>query len=664
MIPRDTIERIYATAKIEDVIGDYVSLRRRGANMWGNCPFHDEKTPSFSVSPSKGIYKCFGCGKAGNVVNFIMEYEKCSYADALRTLAKRYHIEIAEKELTQEERDKENERESLFKVNEWANNWFQNQLWNTQEGQAIGISYLVERGLREDIIRKFQIGYSPEKNALYSDAKKSGYQDQFLEKTGLCPMSEHNHEHYDRFRDRVIFPIFTISGKVVAFAGRILRNKEKTGKYVNSPDSAIYSKQNELYGLFQAKSSIAKQQQCYLVEGQMDVISMHQAGVENVVSSGGTSLTQRQVLLLHRLTNNVTILYDGDAAGIHAALRGIDMLLEQGLNIKVVLLPDGEDPDSFSRKMNANDFQQYLKDNQQDFIRFKTNLLLEDANGDPIKKSEVIKNIVTSIAIIPDLITRQVYVKDCSNLLEIREDALLREIQKMRREKYYKTSQPTQQNNEQPVENNTSTTEATSQQKENTTANIGVEQVQSKYDTNIRNLLQVLIKYGNYQFIDGETQTVGEYILSELDADSITFENQLYNDIINDYRQHYRDEGFVSESFFKYHPRADIAQLAISLIQDKYELSRIYGHKNISENIKAEVKLPTDADRLMDVVPHLILELKLTILTEQISFIRQAIKHAQENNNQEQLMQYLQQLQQYEAIRRQICKFLGNRILG
>ena len=661
MIPKETIDQIYTTARIEEVIGDYMTLRRRGANLWGNCPFHDEKTPSFSVSPVKGIYKCFGCGKAGNAVNFVMEYEKCSYVEALKQIAKKYHIEVKEKELTEEEKRQEDERESMFKTNEWANKWFQQQLWETEEGQNIGLSYFISRGLREDIIRKFQLGYSPERNALYRAAQQAGWANEYLEKTGLCGISLHDGRRYDRFRDRVIFPIFTISGKVVAFAGRILKDKKGTGKYINSPDSAIYNKYNELYGLFQAKQEIDKQNMCYLVEGQMDVISMHIAGIQNVVSSGGTSLTHHQILLLHRLTENVTLLYDGDAAGIHAALRGIDMLLEEGMNLKVVLLPDGEDPDSLSRKMNAVDFQQFLQDNSQDFIRFKTALLLKDAQNDPIKRSSVIKDIVQSISVIPDRITRQVYIKDCSNMLGIREDELNRETLRLRQEKYDKKGAGKRdarevQDEPEPQEEQTSTPAAPP-----STPQPVLPTLSDRLDQNICNLLQVIVRYGEYPLFD---TTVGNYVLEELQNDQIHFENPLYEEVLGEFRAHKDDEGFQAETFFKYHPDSRISSFAIGLISEPYELSRIYSHKNISENIKAETKMPTDADRLTDLVPQLMLELKLTIIKEQQLYIREALKHAQENNQADEIMELMRQEMQYKDVERQLCKLLGSRIRG
>lgn len=673
MIPRETIDRIYSTVKIEDVIGDYMSLRRRGANLWGNCPFHDEKTPSFSVSPAKGIYKCFGCGKAGNAVNFVMEYEQCSYADAIRQIAKKYHIEIQEKEMTEEERQQENERESLLKVNEWANHWFQDQLWNTDEGKNIGLTYFLERGLREDIIRKFQLGYSPDRDVLYPVAKKAGYKEEFLDKTGLTGISNKDGRRYDRFHDRVIFPIFSISGKVVGFAGRIMRAKEHTGKYVNSPDSLIFSKQNELYGLFQAKQAIVKQKMMYLVEGQMDVISMFQAGVENVVSSGGTSLTHRQVLLMHRLTENVTILYDGDSAGIKAAVRGIDMMLEQGLNIKVVLLPDGEDPDSFSRKMNAVDFQQYLLDNSQDFIRFKTNLLLQDAGNDPIQRSGVIKNIVQSISVIPDIITRQLYIKECSNMMDIKEDALLNEVKKLRKERYQnnkKTDKAPQKTTATDTADSPDTETPESGRQTETAVlspdpqavSTGIGQPQNKLEENIFNLLQVLIKYGDYPLFEG--YTVGKYIVEEISANHIQFENPLYDKIFQEYVAHQDDAGFKAEEFFKYHPNSYISSFAVELMSERYELSKIFGRQNISENVRTEVHMPTDADRLSVLVPQLVYELQLTIVKQQQQYVQFAIQHAQENRQEDELHNLLRQNIELKQQEVQLSKLLGNRTLN
>ena len=686
MIPRETIDQVFATLKIEEVVSDYVTLRRRGANLIGLCPFHDEKTGSFTVSPAKGIYKCFGCGKAGNAVNFIMEYEHCSYTEAIKMIAKRYHIEVKEKELTEEEKQLHDERESLFAVNEWARQWFIDQLWNTEEGENIGLSYFRERGLRDDIIRKFQLGYSPNKNALYPAAKQAGYQDTFIEKTGLCGKSERG--YYDRFRDRVIFPILSVSGKTVAFAGRLLKQKEHVGKYVNSPDSTIYSKQNELYGLALAKNAIVKENNCYLVEGQMDVISMFQAGVENVVSSGGTSLTHPQIRLIHRFTNNITVIYDGDKAGIKAALRGIDMLLEEGLNVKVVLLPDGEDPDSFARQHNASDFIQYINTNKQDFIHFKTVLLLDETSKDPIKRSEVIKSIVTSISLIPDVITRQVYEQRCSEQLSMPEATLHNEVDRIRKDYIERkraererakqreaagneTAQQasTQENNTQetPSPATTETTETT-ETNTNTTqeTNVYFTPPSSKLETNIRNLLQVLVRYGEKpMFADdnGNVETVGEYILRELEDNQIEFENPLYAKVISELKIHINDPGFVAEDFFKYHPNNYISALAVELISEKYNLSKIYGKLSVSENVQQEIKIPTDADRLNDLVPQLVYDMQLTLVVEQINHLNSLLQHAQNENNYALAIDIMHQIDPLNETRKVLERLSGNRIV-
>lgn len=432
MIDQPTIDRILDAAHIVDVVSEFVTLRKRGVNYVGLCPFHSDKTPSFYVSPSKNICKCFACGEGGTAVHFIMKHEQLNYFDALRFLAKKYNIEIQERELTEKEKQIRNDRESMLIVNGWAQQYFSTQLHEHAEGKSIGLRYFAERGLREDIIRKFQLGYSlDQRDALYKAATRAGYKKEFLEKTGLVIAYDSGNVN-DRFRGRVIFPVHTLSGKVVAFGGRTLKKDEKTAKYVNSPESEIYHKSNELYGIYFAKQAIVKQDRCFLVEGYMDVIGMHQVGVENVVASSGTALTQGQIRLIHRFTNNITVLYDGDAAGIKAALRGIDMLLEEGMNIKVVLLPDGEDPDSFARSHSASEFAEFIRQHETDFIRFKTRLLLDEAGSDPIKKSALITDIIRSVAIIPDNIARSVYIRECSATMEIDEQILLNEVNKIR----------------------------------------------------------------------------------------------------------------------------------------------------------------------------------------------------------------------------------------
>ena len=430
MIDRETVDRILDTADIVDVVSDFVSLRRRGANFIGLCPFHDEKTPSFSVSPSKQICHCFGCGKGGSPVNFVMEHEQMSYGEALRYLAKKYHIEIHEKELTTEEKAAQSERESMLVINEFAAHFFEQQLFNSIEGKDVGLSYFHERGFNDEIIKKFHLGYSPEDpKAFYTAATDKGYNKKFLFDVGLC-IEDRRGGGFDRFHGRVMFPVMNIAGKIIAFGGRTLKKTKEVAKYFNSPESIVYVKNRELYGLFQSKRAIVKEDKCFLVEGYTDVISMHQAGIENVVASSGTSLTEGQIRAIHRFTKNVTVLYDGDSAGIHASLRGIDMLLAEGLSIKVLLLPDGEDPDSFARTHSASELKQYIADNETDFISFKTRIMLEGTERDPIKRASVIGDVVKSISVIPDAITRSVYAKECSNQLGISEDVLLREIQK------------------------------------------------------------------------------------------------------------------------------------------------------------------------------------------------------------------------------------------
>ena len=658
MIPRETIDRIFSAARIEDVVGDYVSLKKRGANLIGLCPFHDEKTGSFTVSPSKGIFKCFGCGKAGHSVGFIMEIEQCSYVDALRKLANRYHIEIEERELTAEEKQKQDDRESMFIVNEFANKWFHEQLWETPEGAAVAMSYLRQRGLREDIIRKFQIGYSPEKATLWSAAKNKGFQEKYLLNdsqnppylgTGVCGKSE-NGKLYDRFHGRVMFPFLSVSGRVVGFSGRLLVKNDKVGKYVNSPTSLIYEKHNELFGLYQAKQSIAKKNTCYLVEGQMDVIQLVQSGIDNVVASGGTALTINQIRLIHRFAENITLLYDGDKAGIKAALRGIDMMLEEGLNVRIILLPEGDDPDSFAKSRNASDLQEFLENNHHDFIRFKTQLLSEEAQNDPTKRSEMVLQIVQSIAVIPDIIKRQVYIKDTATLLALPEEVLTRKVAEIRKRE---------------VENNKRTNN-TQEDKSTTTIveNQQEEQNLPHKERNILNLIQVLIRYGERILYQTEEQmiTVGDYIITEMKNDSIDITNPLYQQVIEEYVANYQSPTFVSSVFFQHHPNAAISQLAVDMIADKYQLSRMYNKKSISENVVQEVQ-QDEADILPELVQRLLLELKYTVVNERIDAMQSMLKEAQERDDWQLITAILEQQPQLMEIRQQLCRALGNRVI-
>ena len=651
MIPRETIDKIYAAAKIEEVVSDYVTLRKRGANLIGLCPFHNEKTGSFTVSPSKGIYKCFGCGASGHAVKFIMEIEQCSYVDALKQLGKKYRIEVEERELTAEEQQRQDNRESMFVVNEFANKWFQEQLWETQEGQAIGLSYFRERGLRDDIIRKYQLGYSPEHgNPLAKALQTKGFKEEFITNNvdtkigvGVVGKSEDG-RLYDRFRDRVIFPIFTVSGKPVAFAGRILKKKENVGKYVNSPDSIIYSKTNELYGLFQAKQSIARADMCYLVEGQMDVISMHQSGIENVVASGGTALTKPQIWLIKRFTSNITVLYDGDAAGIHAALRGIDMFLEEGFNVKVVLLPDGEDPDSYAQNHDSTEFIQYIADHQTDFIRFKSALLSKDAGDDPQKRAALIKDITASIAIIPDMITRQVYIKDCAERLHIAEKVLTNEVIKLRRKKAEERAKTKEK---QEIEEAITITEQTPAQTDVTTPTKPAAP-KSPLEQNYYNLLQLIVRYGERPIeVEGAVYTIGEVIIYTLEGDEIKAPQPVYQTIMDEFKRHCKDEGFKAEQFYKFHPDPSVSSLAIDMIADKYLFAK--------PNIEAQ---------LGELVTQLLFEIKLTVINNQIADLEEGLKQAQVEGNWERQMQLMAHQPKLLEQRNAICKVLGNRVIN
>ena len=575
MIDRETVDRIIDTADIVDVVSDFVSLRRRGANFIGLCPFHDEKTPSFSVSPSKQICHCFGCGKGGSSVNFIMEHEQMSYVEALRYLAKKYNIEIHEKELTDEEKSAQTERESMLVVNEFAAQFFESQLFDTQEGKNIGLSYFYERGFNDATIKKFHLGYSPiNSKALYNEALAKGFNRKFLIATGLC-IDDNRGGGFDRFHGRVMFPVMNIAGKIIAFGGRTLKKTKEVAKYFNSPESAVYVKNRELYGLFQAKRAIVKEEKCFLVEGYTDVISMHQAGIENVVASSGTSLTEGQIRAIHRFTENVTVLYDGDSAGIHASLRGIDMLLAEGLNIKVLLLPEGEDPDSFARTHSASEFKDFIAQNETDFISFKIKTLLEGTQGDPIKRTAVIGDVIKSIAHIPNAIARSIYAKESSIQFDIAEDVILREVAKcitQNKEEEFKRKQreknraerQQQLNNEQtnattvPTGEQTPTPATTPPANDAAAQQVTVTTPPPVAPINTNNsilfkcetdLIGNIVKYGmcHLCFTEGDNEqiknaTVLEFVSSELSMDNITFSTPRYKEtfdvslsLINDF---------------------------------------------------------------------------------------------------------------------------------
>jgi DNA primase len=543
MIPKDTVDRIIETARIEEVVGDFVALKRRGVNMLGNCPFHNERTPSFTVSPAKGIYKCFGCGKAGNSVNFIMEHESSTYPEALRYLAKKYNIEIEEKELTAEDIEHQNEKESLFVVNTYAQKYFTEQLWETEDGKAIGLSYFRERGFRDDIIEKFQLGYSHNEWSAFTDsAVKAGYKLDYLEKTGLSIVKDDGAKKFDRFKGRVMFPIHSLTGRVLGFGGRVLNSADKTqAKYVNSPESEIYNKSRVLYGAFFAKKAITQFDVCYLVEGYTDVISMHQAGVENVVASSGTSLTHDQIKLISRYTKNITILYDGDPAGIKASFRGIDMILEEGMNVRVVLFPDGDDPDSYAKKVSIDELKDYIGKQAKDFVSFKTSLLIDEVGNDPIKRSALVKDIAQTISIVPDGIQRQFYIKECSRITGIDEETLLREVNKLRNDKTRKEREADQLK-EAFVEYESEGYEGQSEAKTQEFLNIDF----SDPEWQERDIIRLLLRHSDRELYfthkteDGrheEVHTVlaGDFIIFELSRDEVLMQNPVYQAIYTGY---------------------------------------------------------------------------------------------------------------------------------
>lgn len=668
MIPRETVEKICESAKIEEVIGSYVTLKKKGANLLGLCPFHHEKTGSFTVSPSKNIYKCFGCSKAGNVVKFIMEIEQCSYVEALKNLAQRYHITIEERELTPEEKQRQDDRESMFVVNDFANNWFQHQLHDTQEGTAVGMAYLRQRGIREEVIRKFQLGYSPEKAKLWEAAKNKGYQEKYLVNndtnqlgTGVC-LKDDQGRLFDRFRGRIIFPFFSVSGKVTGFAGRLIKNSDKAGKYVNSPTSILYEKKHELYGFYQAKRKIQEAEFCYLVEGQLDVIQLVQSGIENVVASGGTALTFPQVRLLHRFTENVVILYDGDNAGEKATLRGIDMMLEEGLNVKVVLMPPGEDPDSFARNHNAEEVLAFFQNNQIDFIRLKVKLLQDKAGDDPIKRAQMVTQIAESIAIIPDIIKRQIFIKDSSNILGIQENVLTKKVIELRkknleerRKKVYGAGQHIETNVDQPVPEQESMGG-----NETTTPHEGSAKLSIR-EQNIQNLMQLIVRYGEVVVCEqnGRFVRAGEYIIKELKNDNVEINNPIYKLLIEEYMNHCNEPNWVAATYFQYHPNFELSQLAVEMVADKYQLSRMYGRQVISENVVKEVELPSDLDILPTLVHRMLLELKYTLVNERIDTMQTALQEAVMRNDETMIRAILDQQPILMKIRGELCKALG-----
>lgn len=638
MIPKDTVEKIIEASRIEDVVGDFVSLKRRGTSMIGLCPFHNEKTPSFHVSVGKGIFKCFGCGKGGDSVRFIMEHEKASYPEALRYLANKYSIEIAEVENTPEEQAVNDRRESLYIVSAWAAKFFQQQMLETGEGKSIGLSYFKERGFRDDIIKKFELGYSPDVwDALTQSAISEGYNIQFLEETGLT-IRKDNEKFYDRFRGRVMFPIHSFTGRVIGFGGRTLKTDKAVPKYVNSPESDIYHKSNVLYGLFFAKKSIRDEDNCYLVEGYADVLSVHQAGIENVVASSGTSLTIEQIRLIGRFTKNITILYDGDEAGIKASLRGLDMILEEGLNVKIVLFPDGDDPDSYVQKFGSSAFKTHIESNKKDFILFKTSILLKDAGNDPIKKAGVIREVVESIAKISDQFKASGFVRECSNLLQIEERILISELNKITLAKNKKEIYSKNEIQSNPVIDIVD--------KEDLRSLIDSEEDQEK------EIVRLLLLYGEkLVHWDGITDTyIAPYMIGNLG--DVTIDHPVCHKIIEEYQIQLENGEILSLQHFIKHRDHEIADLAISLVTSRYTLNDWYGRRKIYVKVEEETLRYT----ILDGIFHL----KKWKVDRILKKIKEEIKVETDIDNLNILMKKYMQVKELE---KGISLFLGSVIV-
>ena len=663
MIDHATIERIKDAANIVEVVSEFVTLRKSGSNYKGLCPFHDEKTPSFYVSPARGTCHCFGCGKGGNPVGFIMEHEQMTYPEALRWLARKYHIEIKERELSDDEKREQSERESMFIVNEWAASYFQHLMHDTADGVAIGMQYFRSRGFRDDIVSKFQLGFdSTDRRALAQEALRKGYKEDFLLKTGICYKNDRG-ELIDRYAGRVIFPWIGISGKVVGFGGRLLdsRTKGVNQKYVNSPDSEIYHKDRELYGIYQAKKAIAKEDRVYMVEGYTDVISMHQCGIENVVANSGTALSVHQIHILHRFTSNITLLYDGDAAGIHAALRGTDMLLSEGMNLKVLLLPDGDDPDSFARKHSAEDFRKYIEEHQTDFIEFKTDLLLRNER-DPLKRSEAINSVVRSISFVTNPILRDTYLHDCSVRMGINEATLINTLNNFIRSNREETasslnnSQSTQtatQNSKLKIQNSPSPLQQASKVEQ-----MLVELVVRNGDTVI---------YNNVETEDGTTVNlnVAQYIAYNLGVDGLKFANPLNSRILDEAVNHAGDENFCAEQFFLHHSDIEISRIATDLCMDKYQLldeqkaARADEEKNADE---LRVEEENRIEALRQQTEHLLNDFRMDYLEQRLRDLKRDISLAV--NAPERLQQLMEEYKTAHELRSQLARLLGNNIIA
>jgi len=647
MIDRATIERILDASNIIDVIQDFVPLKKRGVNYLGLCPFHNEKTPSFTVSPTKEIFKCFGCGKSGNVVNFIMEHEHLSYPEALKHLARKYHIEIVEKELSSEEIEKQNERESLLVLTSYAARQFAENLFHSDEGISIGLSYFRERGFQQTTLKKFELGYSLEKRDSFSKkALEDGYKNDFLVKSGLS--IQHDDHLFDRFSGRVMFPIHSLSGQILGFGGRILKKDAKTAKYLNSPESEIYHKSRIVYGIYQARKAISQNDKCYLVEGYTDVMSLHEAGIENVVASSGTSLTQEQVRLIKRFTPNITILYDGDPAGIKASLRGIDIVLEEGMNVKIVLLPDGEDPDSYSKKLSNEEFLSYLKEKETDFIRFKTSLLLEESKNDPVLRANLIRDIVKSIAVIPESITRTIYIKDCSVRMNIPEEVLYNEVNNIRRQKSF------QDRNKYPGPEDLPAppVQVPKTVKQEPTTSFSEKEI-----------IRLLLKYGSAELErkkqsedkDEVVITVADYIINDIISDELSFDNPLYARIFEEFRFAVEQGVFLNDKQFIKNEDPAISKLSADILSDSYQLSRIW--------INKQAYVETEDMKLKDIVPDVVLKFKSDKIKIRLKDIMTQLEEAAREDDQEKILLLQKKDQTLKKALRTISDNLGKRII-
>lgn len=656
MIKKEVIEKVIDTARVEEVVGDFVDLKKRGTSLIGNCPFHNEKTPSFHVSVSKGIYKCFGCGAGGDALKFVMEIEKYSYPEAIRYLANKYNIEVEEVERTPEQMAMQDKRESLYIVSKWANSFFAQQLWETEEGRSIGLSYFRERGYRDDIIKKFELGYSPDSwDALVRAAQEAGFAKEYLRDIGLTVEREDGSQ-YDRFRGRVIFPIFNLTGRPIGFGGRTLKSDKTVPKYVNSPESDIYHKSDVLYGLNFAKKAISDHDVCYLVEGYADVLSMHQAGVENVVSSSGTSLTIGQIKLISRYTKNVVILYDGDAAGIKASLRGTDMLLEEGLNVKVLLFPDGHDPDSYVQKHGSTAFKGYIDQHPEDFVFFKTNILLKDSGDDPMKRAEVIRDVVESIALIPDEIKVSLYIRRCSTLLDIEERALLTELNKIRIAKSKAKAKKASQSSDQPPADffaemlgEESQPGIDSPAKTEQVQHISTEIMQEQ------ELVRILLNYGQELAVwndENPNIPVAPYLLANLE--DVTFEDKACAYIINVFKEKATREELPDTKWFIAHENSAVSDLAVSSLATRYEIS-----PNWNDD-KRKIYVSTEKEHLKDLVIQIVYRLKKRKVERTLIEIRNEMKSEQNPENIEILMAKYKKYKDLEMV---LGDFLGNIIV-